>query len=163
MARSKYFSYHVSTEQQRLMLLAVFFVQPLSWNPAVFVRRCRLVAGGQIIEGINMFNRLSLMLTAFKPEDVQLGIASEGFGSSDAKYGSQAADPRKTYRLDDHDRSGIVAAGRKVMFKPLVGIFNQDKLLPLRYCPIQVELELVNGADAVFVDMATAGEKYTAN
>ena len=116
------------------------FLQPLSWNPAVCFKRCRLIAGGQIIEDIGKFNRLSLMLTALKPEDEQLGIASEGFGSFDAKYGSQAADPRKTYRLDDHERSGIVAAGRKVMFKPLDGIFNQDKLLPLRYCPIQVEL-----------------------
>ena len=136
------------------------FVQPLSWNPA----RCRLIAGGQIIEDIDNLNKLSLMLTALKSEDEQLGIASEGFGSFDAKYGSQAADPRKTYRLDDHDRSGIVAAGRKVMFKPLACIFNQAKLLPPRYCPIEVELGLVNdGADAVFVDMATAGGKYTAN
>ena len=99
------------------------------------------------------------MLTALKSEDEQLGIASEGFGSFDSKYGSQAADPRKTCRLDDHERSGIVAAGRRVMFKPLVGICNQGKLLPLRYCPIQVELELVNnGADAVFVGMVAAGE-----
>ena len=50
------------------------------------------------------------------------------------------------------------------MFKPLVGIYNQDKLTPLRYCPIQIELGLVsNGADAVFVDLVTAGEKYTAD
>ena len=44
-------------------------------------------------------------------------------------------------------------------FKPMAGIFNQDKLIPLRYCPIQIGLEVVNsGADAVFVDMVTAGE-----
>ena len=50
------------------------------------------------------------------------------------------------------------------MFKPLVGMFNQDKLIPLRYCPIQIELELVsNGADAVSVDMVVATEKYTSN
>ena len=24
------------------------------------------------------------------------------------------------------------------------GLFNQEKLIPLRYCPIQIELELVN-------------------
>ena len=104
------------------------------------------------------------MLHSLKSEEEPLGIASEGFGSFDNKYGTQAADPRKNYRLDDHERSGIVAAGRRVMFKPLVGIFNQDTLIPLRYCPLQIELELVNnGADAVFVDLVTAGEKYTAN
>ena len=26
----------------------------------------------------------------------------------------------------------------------MFGLFNQDKLLPLRYCPIQIDLELVN-------------------
>ena len=30
----------------------------------------------------------------------------------------------------------------------MFGFFNQDKLLPIRYCPIQIELELVNN----FVD-----------
>ena len=44
---------------------------------------------------------------------------------------------------------------RRVMFKPMLGLFNQDKLLPLRYCPIQIELELVNSqADAVSLEVA---------
>ena len=53
------------------------------------------------------------MLHSLKSEEEQLGIASEGFGSFDNKYGTQTADPRKSYRLDDHERSGIVAAGRR--------------------------------------------------
>ena len=41
------------------------------------------------------------------------------------------------------------------MFKPMLGLFNQGKLLPLRYCPIQIELELVNSqADAVSLEVA---------
>ena len=48
------------------------------------------------------------------------------------------------------------------MFKPLVCIFNQDKLIPIRYCPLQIKLELINnGADAAFVDLVIAGGKYT--
>ena len=39
-------------------------VEPLSWNPAVFFRRARIVAGGQVVEDIDSFNRRSLMLTA---------------------------------------------------------------------------------------------------
>ena len=140
------------------------YVQPLSWNPAVFFRMCRIIVGGVVIEDIDNINRLSLMFHSMKTEEEQLGIASEGFGSFDNKHGSQAADPRKTYRLDDHERSGIVAAGRKFMFRPLACIFNQDKLIPIRYCPPQTERESIkNGADAVFVDMVTAGGKYTAN
>ena len=30
-------------------------LKPLHWNPAVFVRRCRLIAGGQIVEDIDSF------------------------------------------------------------------------------------------------------------
>ena len=142
----------------------VVFLKTLSWNPAVLFRRCRLICGGQVIEDIDDFNRLSLMLTALKSNEEQLEIASEGFGCFDSKYGDVAADNRKTYRLDDFGDAGIVGTARKVVFKPMAGIFNQDKLIPLRYCPIQIELEVVNsGADAVFVDMVTAGEKYIAN
>ena len=49
-----------------------------------------------------------------------------------------------------YDRSGNVNLARRVMFKPMLGLFNQEKLHPLRYCPFQIELELVNyQADAV--------------
>ncbi len=54
-------------------------VQPLSWNPAVFFRRARLICGGQVVEDIDDFNRLSLMLTDLLPEDDQNDIACEGF------------------------------------------------------------------------------------
>ena len=40
-------------------------LEPLSWNPAVFFRRARIICGGVVIEDIDNFNRLSLMLTAF--------------------------------------------------------------------------------------------------
>ena len=42
-------------------------VKPLHWNPAVLFRRCRVICGGVVIEDIDDFNRLSLMLTAMKP------------------------------------------------------------------------------------------------
>ena len=38
------------------------------------------------------------------------------------------------------------------LLKPIFGFFNQGKLLPLRYCPIQIELELVNSfIDAIVI------------
>ena len=103
-------------------------VQPLSWNPAVLFRRCRLIAGGQIIEDIDGFNRLSLMLTDLLPEDDQHDIACEGFGDSDfvKSEAAQAADQRKSYRQTDYDLSGNVGLARRVMFKPMLGLFNQD-------------------------------------
>ena len=58
---------------------ANIMVQPLSWNPAVFFRRARLICGGLVVEDIGDFNRLSLMLTDLMPEDDQNDIACEGF------------------------------------------------------------------------------------
>ena len=44
---------------------------------------------------------------------------------------------------------------RRVQFKPMLGLFNQEKLIALRYCPIQIELELVHQqADAVTTEAA---------
>ena len=126
-------------------------------------RRARIIAGGQVIEAIDDFNSLSLMLTALKPEE-KLMIAAEGFGSFDDRYPSAGDDTRKTYRTQDCDKSGVVWQSRRVLFKPMFGLLNQEKLIPLRYCPLQIELELVtNGADAVYVNMAGADEKYTFN
>ena len=127
-------------------------VQPLSWNPAVFFRRARLICGGAAIEDIDDFNRLSLMLIDLLPEDDQHDIACEGFGNFDFVKGesAQASDERKSYRQDDYDLSGNVQLARRVQFKPMLGLFNQEKLILLRYCPIQIELELVSSqADAV--------------
>ena len=80
-------------------------VRPLSWNPAVFLRRARLICGGQVIEDIGGFNRLSLMLTGLLPEDDQHDIGCEGFGDFDfvEGAGAQAAGQRKSYRQTDYD------------------------------------------------------------
>ena len=94
------------------------------------------------------------------PEDDQHDIACEGFGNSDFVKGevAQATDGRKVYRQDDYDRSGNVYLGRRVQFKPMLGLFNQEKLIPLRYGPIQIELELVNSqADAVYFETSEGG------
>ena len=102
-----------------------------------------------------VFHRLSLMLTDLPPEDDQSDIACEGFRNFDFVKGeaAQAADQRKGHRQTDYDLSGNVMFARRVMFKPMLGLLNLDKLLPLRYCPIQIELELVNSqADAVSLE-----------
>lgn len=122
-------------------------LKPLHWNPAVFFRRARLIAGGQVVEDIDNFNRLSLMLSSLKTTEQQLIEASEGFGSYD-----ETGNVYRTYDVQWTDDAGVVQFqdGRRVMFKPILGLFNQDKLLPLRYCPLQIELELVSdGYEAV--------------
>ena len=92
------------------------YTKPLSWNPAVFFRRARIIAGGQVIEDIDDFNRLSLMLTSIQSDDEQLMIASEGFGSFDDRYAVVGDDNRKEYRSGDFDQSGGVFQSRRVVF-----------------------------------------------
>ena len=138
-------------------------IRPLHWNPAVMFRRARVIAGGQIIEDIDDFNRLSLMLTASKSQDDQKEVAMEGFGLFDRKYDRVAGgilagpeaednDEGKVYRVTDWDEAGCIETARTILFKPMLGILAQEKLIPLRYCPLQIELELANSAaDCVFV------------
>ena len=85
------------------------------------------------------------MLTALKTEEEQHTIAGEGFRNFAYKVeAEQQNDSRSTYRQVDYDKAGYVTTARRVLFKPIFVLFNQDRLLPLRYWPIQIELELVN-------------------
>ena len=128
-------------------------VTPLHWNPAVFFRRCRLIAGGVVVEDIDDFNRLSLMLTSLMNEDEQTAMAIEGFGQYDVKFTTAPEnDNRASYRFEDFDYAGQVYDNRRVMFKPLLGMFNQEKLLPCRYMSMQLELELVNQQGDACID-----------
>ena len=55
-----------------------------------------------------------------------------------------------------------IPAGQKltVLYKPLSGILNQNKMLPIRYAPIAVELELVDDPTEPIV--STFGTSETA-
>ena len=99
------------------------------------------------------------MLTALKPVDDQKNIAMQGFGLFDrvndsedvvatdwgvGKKSAEDADERKAYRVSDWDEAGSIRNQRTVLFKPILGILDPEKLIPLRYCPPQIELELVS-------------------
>ena len=87
----------------------------------------------------------------------------EGFGLFDRKYDQAAgdlvgdpeaedADERKIHRVSDWDEAGRTDDQRTIFFKTMLGIMAQEKLIPLRYCPLQIELELVSSAeDCMFV------------
>jgi hypothetical protein len=44
---------------------------------------------------------------------------------------------------------GIGAVSQTVMFQPLCGLFQQTKYLPLRYAPLEIELELADVLDPI--------------
>jgi len=67
-------------------------------------------------------------------------------------------DVENTY--DVHNFPGIFYdQAQTVLFKPLLGILNQPKYLPIRYCPITIELELVN--DMKEPILTPVGDKFT--
>ena len=107
-------------------------IQPLSKNPAVFLRRARLICGGQVVEDIDDFNRPSLMLTDLLPEGDQHDIACEGFGNFGSVKGeaAQAADQRKSYRQTGYDLPDNVNLARRVMSEPMLGLFQPRKIDP---------------------------------
>ena len=51
---------------------------------------------------------------------------------------------------------GIGGVAQTVMFLPLCGLFQQTKYLPLRYAPLEIELELADVNDPIVSDFAGA-------
>jgi hypothetical protein len=100
-----------------------------------FYRRLRISVRGQILEDISDWNRLSHMFNIFENAETRLNDMCEGFGSFD--------DIKELEEIGE--LPGIKSGSyQTVMFKPLCGIFNQTKYLPLRYMPIEIELELAD-------------------
>ena len=102
----------------------------------------RVICGGQIVEDIDNYNRTHEMIHMMKPTEKRLNDAIEGFG--DSEY--------QELNHDSVDSPSPIPKGHTqiVCFTPLSGLLSQDKFLPIRYCPIQLEFELVGTAtDAV--------------
>jgi hypothetical protein len=116
-----------------------------------FFRSLRLSVRGQIIEHIQDFNRVSHMFNIFQNAETRLNDMAEGFGYFD--------DIKELEELGE--LPGIKSGSyQTVMFKPLCGLFNQTKYLPLRYMPIELELELADNNEPIITDFL-AGSAYT--
>ena len=78
------------------------------------------------------------MFHMMKPAEARLNDFTEGFGI--------VAESSITIDHNKLDAAPPIAAGDFVTvgFTPFVGLFRQSKYLPIRYCPIQLELEIVN-------------------
>ena len=94
-----------------------------------FFRRMRILCGGQIIGDIDNYNRLHEMYHMMKPTEKRTNDGIEGFGTNDVLARN---------------------AKRTVCFAPMSGLLSQEKYLPIRYAPLQIELEMVSsGAEVV--------------
>jgi hypothetical protein len=102
-------------------------------RPHCFFRRLRIIAGGTIIEDIDQFNRVSELFHILQSPQSRVNDSMEGFGHN-----------HKLMEMNSPDKFQGFDSYQTVMFKPLCGILSQTKYLPLRYTPLEFELELVS-------------------
>jgi hypothetical protein len=114
-------------------------VRPLG-GPHLFFRRARVIVGNQLAEDVIDYNRTHEMFFSFMPDNVRDNIDIEGFGhrwdDKETKWG-------ETYT--ETNMPGILGGDYKtVSFKPFLGLTMQSKLIPVKFAPIVLELEVVN-------------------
>ena len=140
-------------------------LRPLG-NPALFFKRMRVLAGGQVVEDIQDFGRNSELLASLQNEFVRDNNDIQGFGS---RYDSSRVSAIEDLRVvDPTNLTGAellgavksylpqIQAGKSkiVNFKPLCGLLAQDKYLPLKFVPITLEFELCDTNDAIITPAA---------
>ena len=134
-------------------------LRPLG-SPHAFFRRLRVLCGGQVVEDIDNYNRVHEMMNTLSATHSRQNEVAEGFGllwdSHDWINGN----------LDVDNFKGIAKGeSQTVLFKPLSGLLNQPKYLPIRYMPLVLELELVdNATDPIVSNFSGSGAKdFTAD
>ena len=135
-----YFGEHHSNSWKKIRIIS---------GPWSFIRRARCLVGGAIVDDIDYYNRVHEMLHILTSKNNRDNDDVEGFG--------QRWDNENIYRIDAGLLGGIAKdKSRTVSFKPLFGLFNQPKFLPLAYCPLMMEFEIVNNATDPIVTPGTA-------
>ena len=111
-------------------------------GPHCFFRRMRILCAGQLVEDIDQYNRIHEMMSILTASESRGNNATEALGYNwDCDYVGK-----------DYNTPIKPAQGLTVLFKPLSGLLNQNKMIPIRYAPITIELELVDSAVEPIVD-----------
>ena len=104
-----------------------------------FFRRIRIMCQGTLIEDYD-YNRTHEMFEVLTSLHNRDNDDIENFG-----YRADSKQPNETHTVDT--LPGIKGGSyQTVGFKLCSGILNQPKMLPLKYMPLTIELELVNDA-----------------
>ena len=97
-----------------------------------FFRRMRVLCQGQVVEDCDSYNRVCEMFNLFQ---------------STANRKNDAIEGARTW----HDAGGAETLAhskkRTMSMKLCSGLLNQSKMLPIRYAPIEIELEIVGDAN----------------
>ena len=108
-------------------------------GPWCFFRRMRILAAGQLVEDIDQYNRIHEMMHILIASESRDNDAAEAIGDvwNDHKWQSGLVGAPNWRGVPPQDYM-------TVLFKPLSGILNQNKLIPLRFAPLTIKLELVD-------------------
>ena len=96
-----------------------------------FFRRLHITMRAVVIEDISDYARVHEMFDTLSTPQAQKNAQAEGFGYD-----------RPVQELGNLELLPGIHRFQAVCFKPLAGILQQAKYIPLRYCPLEMELEL---------------------
>ena len=114
-------------------------------GPWSFFRRMRLLAGGTVIEDIDNYGRTHQQFHTLVSPSKRQNDTIEGFGFEGDILRNRNAHPDGLPIQNAQTYPGILRGNAMtVLFKPLSGLFAQQKYIPLRYCPLILEFEIVN-------------------
>ena len=124
-------------------------LRPLS-SPYSFFRRMRIIAGSQVVEDFDSYNRVHHMFSKLLSQGARRDEANESFGY---RYDDElltlinnAGNTALTYEVNASNCQGFYNE-MTVALRPLSGLFSQFKYLPLKYMgTLTIELELVTNA-----------------
>ena len=126
-------------------------LRPLS-GPWCFFRRARCMVGGAIVDDIDYYNRVHEMLHILTSTNNRDNDDVEGFGDR--------WDDERVYFKNSEYITGLPPnESRAVTFKPLFGIMNQPKYIPLSWCPLTLEFEVDSSNNPV----VSGGVSYNNN
>ena len=140
-------------------------LRPLG-QPHLFFKRLRVIAGGQVVEDIQDFGRNMELLASLQSDFVRENNDIQGFGARwDTTFIQNMSDlsivdPTNITNVELFTGARnylpqITASKSKIVnFKPLCGLFNQSKFIPLKFCPITLEFELCDQNDAIVTPQA---------
>ena len=146
-------------------------LRPLA-PPYSFFRRMRIIAGSQVVEDFDNYNRVHQMFSKMMSQGARKDEANEGFGY---RYDDEVKTLVNNVGSQlDYEVNSVNCPGFKnqmtVCFKPLCGLFSQFKYLPLKYMGnLTIELELVsNDIDCIInpddnTEANAIGDRFTSN
>ena len=114
------------------------------------IRRMRIMAGGVTIEDISHYNRNSFLFQQM----LQTKETVINNGIEDGQNGDNAVDGgvRAVQLLPNSETV--------LSITPLLGIMSCKKLIPLRYCPLQLYIEFADSVDALGPIATSPGRDY---